>query len=103
MNPDDDQYISSEDSDFAPDEAPDGASEASESQDDAGHAPSHDNRPRPGVEQGDDAGYDNSGDEAIIEKGHRRIKRAKQRQGDDTDGEDGEGGLIKTRRQRAAE
>lgn len=49
---------------------------------------------------GDD--YDNSGDEAIIERGRKRQKRAKAK-GETVDDEGGEGGLIKTRRQRAAE
>lgn len=95
----DEQYASSEDSDFAPDAAPDQASNHSGSED-------GDDRPkRPANDQeADEAGYDNSGDEAIIKRGEKRRKRSKGKvgaHGDEDEG--GEGGLIKTRRQRAAE
>ncbi|KAJ4200777.1 swr complex subunit [Fusarium falciforme] len=94
----DEQYASSEDSDFAPDAAPDQASDHSGSED-------GDDRPkRPANSQeADDAGYDNSGDEAIIKRGEKRRKRTKGKGAHGDEDEGGEGGLIKTRRQRAAE
>lgn len=95
----DDQYASSEDSDFAPDVVP---AAASDSEDEADE-PASKRHPAKGNEDGaDDAGYHNSGDEAIIEKGRKRRRRA-QDKGVDEYEEGGEGGLVKTRRQRAAE
>ncbi|KAM0436834.1 hypothetical protein ACHAPT_002547 [Fusarium lateritium] len=94
----DEQYASSEDSDFAPDAAPDPASDHSGSED------GNDRPKRPANDkEAEEAGYDNSGDEAIIKRGEKRRKRAqgKGTRGDEDEG--GEGGLIKTRRQRAAE
>ncbi|PHH76986.1 hypothetical protein CDD82_3731 [Ophiocordyceps australis] len=94
---DHDQYISSEDSDFAPDDTHEQASTQSDSDKEA---------PEPSNKQrlkGDNQGYDNSGDETIIKKGHKRRKRAQQK-GETSDGQDGSpSGLIKTRRQRAHE
>lgn len=106
---DDEQYASSEDSDFAPDAAPAQDSDQSDSEPDGadGDRPS---KRRRTAEKGDggedkDAGYDNSGDEAIIKKGEKKKKKRKDKSTQDGDEEDegGEGGLIKTRRQRAAE
>ena len=91
-------YASSEDSDFAPDTAVDQASEHSESED--GDEPTIKKQGKPNSNEED--GYDNSGDEAIIEKGKKRRKRAKAK-GEDVEDEGGEGGLVKTRRQRALE
>ncbi|KAK2591843.1 swr complex subunit [Conoideocrella luteorostrata] len=99
----DEQYASSEDSDFAPEAAPE--AEASD-ESDAEETPidGQPNRRRPdGGAQAQDEGYENSGDEAIIAKGNRKRKRALQKGqlADEDDG--GEGGLVKTRAQRAAE
>ncbi|KAJ4230023.1 swr complex subunit [Fusarium solani] len=92
------QYASSEDSDFAPDAAPDQASDHSGSED------GDDRLKRPANRQeADEAGYDNSGDEAIIKRGEKRRKRTKGKGANGDEDEGGEGGLIKTRRQRAAE
>ncbi|KAI8721081.1 SWR1-complex protein 5 [Fusarium sp. LHS14.1] len=103
MSPDpildeDEQYASSEDSDFAPHAAPDQASDHSGSED-------GDDKPkRPANNQeADEAGYDNSGDEAIIKRGEKRRKRNRGKGAHGDEDEGGEGGLIKTRRQRAAE
>ncbi|KAH8737856.1 bucentaur or craniofacial development-domain-containing protein [Ilyonectria robusta] len=93
------QYASSEDSDFAPDAAADQASDHSGSEDD-GDKPTKKRKPVDDVDAAD-AGYDNSGDEAIIKKGEKRRKKRSKRVDEDDEG--GEGGLIKTRRQRAAE
>jgi hypothetical protein len=106
---DEEPYASSEDSDFAPDTENGPAAEDSDqsaSESEAGvttkqqsakrNAPSGQGTPA------EDAGYDNSGDEAIIKKGERKRRKGKSK--DDIEDEDGgEGGLIKTRRQRAAE
>ncbi|KAH0499121.1 hypothetical protein TgHK011_006337 [Trichoderma gracile] len=99
----DEEYQSSEDSDFAPDDAPDAASASSDSEDEPDEAAAAKRR-RPVSEAKADGGddYNNSGDEAIIERGRKRQKRAKAK-GEAVDDEGGEGGLIKTRRQRAAE
>ncbi|KAK0621188.1 bucentaur or craniofacial development-domain-containing protein [Bombardia bombarda] len=119
----DDDYASSEDSDFAPDDVVD---EASASEEEGGDddtdkksvaaAPAG-KRKRPVTEAGtggggddadDDVGFVNSGDEAIIEKGKKRRKKTKTKDGakadnGDDEGEGGEGGLIKTRSMRAVE
>ncbi|PTB64411.1 BCNT-domain-containing protein [Trichoderma citrinoviride] len=98
----DEEYQSSQDSDFAPDDAPDAASGSSDSEDEPDEAARKRRRPvnEAKTDGGDD--YENSGDEAIIEKGRKRQKRARAK-GEAVDDEGGEGGLIKTRRQRAAE
>lgn len=101
-----DDYASSADSDFAPDAAPEPASDASDSEDNADDGAATGKRKLPKADSNaDEAGYENSGDEAIIEKGKKRQKRAKTKAGKvaDDDDEGGEGGLVKTRRQRAAE
>lgn len=95
------QYDSSADSDFAPDAAKDQPSDQSDS-DDAPEQPSKKRKPAQAGTTVVDDGYDNSGDETIIKKGEKRRKRARAK-GIEDDDEDGEGGLIKTRRQRAAE
>lgn len=100
----DEDYVSEEDSDFALD---DGAAEDSAVSDDDDAAdsekPSAEKRKQQGEDGAEEAGFENSGDEAIIEKGKKRQKKAK-RKGDEADeDEGGEGGLIKTRRMRAAE
>lgn len=115
---DDEEYASSEDSDFAPDDAPEqeveGAGDDDSSADDADaddHQPNKaataDALSRKRKHAGDekdaeDAGFENSGDEAIIEKGRKRRKKGKASQRDNDD-EGGEGGLIKTRSMRAVE
>lgn len=106
MVDDDDQYASSEDSDFAPDTADVAASDASESEgepDQAAAATTKKQRPvkSKAADAEGDEGYDNSGDEAIIQRGRKRRKRAQGKGVEDDEG--GEGGLVKTRRQRAAE
>ncbi|CAK7273792.1 swr complex subunit [Sporothrix epigloea] len=104
---DDDHYASSEDSDFAPEDAPNAASVAdSDSEDDAVAktvAPNSQQTGRAAAagkdEEAEDAGFENSGDEAVIGKGKKR-----QRKHGDSDGEDGgRGGFVKTRHQRANE
>ncbi|TAQ86089.1 hypothetical protein B7494_g5584 [Chlorociboria aeruginascens] len=109
--PSDEEYASSEDPDFAPEALPLQASgsEASESESEAEPAPSvkkpkstkrKRNKERPDQEA-EDVGFENSGDEAIIEKGLKR-KRKKRKNADEED-EGGEGGLVKTRSMRALE
>ncbi|KAB5558054.1 bucentaur or craniofacial development-domain-containing protein [Coniochaeta sp. 2T2.1] len=122
LDVEEDDYASSEDSDFAPEAA---AAEEEEvesnlSEDEAADeaaadtqtpatataaAPSTTTKRKRkqagGQEEAEDAGFENSGDEAIIGRGKKRLKRGRQNALEDEEG--GEGGLIKTRSQRAAE
>ncbi|KAK4106811.1 BCNT-domain-containing protein [Parathielavia hyrcaniae] len=101
----DEDYRSEEDSDFAPEDAP--AEESSVSDDDepadAEKSTQAKRKQRDAEDGAADAGFENSGDEAIIEKGKKRQKRVKRDNGEAEEDEGGEGGLIKTRRMRAAE
>ncbi|KAG4030273.1 hypothetical protein MFRU_012g00190 [Monilinia fructicola] len=107
----DEEYASSEDEDFAPDAAPT-QEESSESEpEDADSTAVVDQpkrkatkRKRGDEEEAEDAGFENSGDEAIIEKGLKRRKKKSKKGGkDEEDDEGAEGGLIKTRSMRAQE
>ncbi|GJC86452.1 SWR1-complex protein 5 [Colletotrichum liriopes] len=108
---DEEEYESSQDSDFAPDDAvaADGASEASDSEadgEDAATKPKTSKRKRDADgNEAEDAGFENSGDEALIKKAKKK-KRKKVKDADavpDEDDEGGEGGLVKTRSMRAAQ
>lgn len=97
-------YVSEEDSDFAPDDAP--AEESSVSDDEPAETEkqTQPKRRREGAnDAAEDAGFENSGDEAVIEKGKKRRKKAKRKDEGADEDEGGEGGLIKTRRMRAVE
>lgn len=111
----DEDYASSEDSDFAPDDAPeeegDGESSDDDNDDDengpakqraTGAAPSRKRKQAGDGKDAEDAGFENSGDEVIIEKGKKRRMKGRQAQ-QDKDDEGGEGGVIKTRSMRAVE
>ncbi|KAK4202709.1 bucentaur or craniofacial development-domain-containing protein [Triangularia verruculosa] len=105
LNPLEEEYVSEEDSDFAPedDNAP-AAEESSASGDEDENATAKPTakRKRPaGDDAAEDAGFENSGDEAIISKGLKKKKRKQTKE--DAEDEGGEGGLIKTRAQRAVE
>jgi hypothetical protein len=106
---DDEEYgSSSEDSDFAPDAVPaEGSDESSDEESESAVGttvkkgkPRPTKRKRGQDDEAEDAGFENSGDEAIIEKGLKK-QRKKNREVDDDEG--GEGGLIKTRSMRALE
>ncbi|KAK2605320.1 hypothetical protein N8I77_008166 [Diaporthe amygdali] len=105
---DDEDYASSEDSDFAPDEAPGHGDASSDDEDEASGDAAKSaavKRKRP-TQAGDgddaeDAGFENSGDEAIIGRGKKKQKKGRQAQRDEDEG--GQGGLIKTRSMRAVE
>ncbi|KHN99498.1 SWR1-complex protein 5 [Metarhizium album ARSEF 1941] len=102
LDEEDEQYASSEDSDFAPDEAPEPASDQSDTEEDGKAGEKKRKQPEAdGQAVGD--GYDNSGDEAVISKGNKRRKRAGEKGRPVDEDEGGEGGLVKTRAQRAAE
>jgi len=113
--PDESDYASSEDSDFAPDAAPVDDAGGAESSDDeqdvveeAVKKPAKRKRGQANQEDAEDAGFENSGDEAIIERGlKRQRKKGKGKKSDEVeveaDDEGGEGGLVKTRSMRAAE
>ena len=104
--PEDEDYASEEDSDFAPDGAPAQASdeESDAESDDGVEVNKPAKRKRGQDEEAEDAGFENSGDETVIEKGLKKQRR-KGKKGKDTeeDDEGGEGGLIKTRSMRAQE
>ncbi|KAL1902592.1 swr complex subunit [Sporothrix stenoceras] len=103
----DENYASSEDSDFAPENAPDNASAADSDDegDEAGAAETGETttteqrtvKPSKADAEAEDAGFENSGDEAIIGKGKKKRRR------DSEDGDGGAGGFVKTRNQRANE
>lgn len=109
--PDDEDYASSEDSDFAPDtivaQASEDSASASEADEPSEQKPrtKSTKRKRGTDEEAEDAGFENSGDEAIIEKGlKKQKKKGKKGKGvQDFDDEGGEGGLVKTRSMRAQE
>ncbi|KAI9829961.1 MAG: hypothetical protein M1819_005933 [Sarea resinae] len=98
------EYHSSEDEDFNPELA---AAHVSDSSDDEDTAPSGKSskpkkrKPTTAAED-EEIDFENSGDEATIRKG-RRKKRKNGNKADEDDEEGGEGGLIKTRAQRAVE
>jgi len=110
--PSDEEYASEEDSDFAPDAAPtredvdssDSESEAEEPSVKAKQKSKPVKRKRTGDgEEAEDAGFENSGDEAIIERGLQRQKKKGKKEGAEDDDDGGEGSLVKTRSMRAQE
>ncbi|KAK1756166.1 swr complex subunit [Echria macrotheca] len=106
LDDNEDQYASEEDSDFAPDDGPANESAASDDEEVEGDKPTSGKRKRAATDaEAEDAGFENSGDEAIIEKAKKRRKKAKTKDtAAEVDGEDGdEGHVIKTRSMRAVE
>ncbi|KAI5859402.1 BCNT-domain-containing protein [Durotheca rogersii] len=111
LEPDvDDEYASNDDSDFAPDVAPtDTVSEAEDSDDepvDLIVPPTASPTRKRTTDEDVDENFENSGDEAIIQKGRKRQKGDKQRGGnaDNTGKDDGRDiDLVRTRSMRAAE
>ncbi|RDW84709.1 SWR1-complex protein 5 [Coleophoma cylindrospora] len=110
--PDDDEYASSEDSDFAPEAGLAEASQDSGSESEADDGPSTTTVKKTAVKtkrrhspdkEADDAGFENSGDEAIIERGLKKQKKRGRKGKEELDDEGGEGGLVKTRSMRAQE
>ncbi|TDZ68309.1 SWR1-complex protein 5 [Colletotrichum trifolii] len=107
---DDEEYESSLDSDFAPDDdaaaaGADSEAEDSDSEAEAQAEAASSKRKRDATaEEADDAGFENSGDEALIKKAKKKRKKTKGGDGEAAaDDEGGEGGLVKTRSMRAAE
>ena len=107
----DSEYSSAEDSDFAPeavqqlasDDSSDSESESETANNDTTKKkkPAKRKRAKGAVtEDAEDVGYENSGDEAIIETGLRR-QRKKGKKGREDDEDGGEGGFVKTRRMAA--
>ncbi|KAK7736924.1 swr complex subunit [Diaporthe eres] len=92
---------------FAPDEAPEPGDASSDDEDETADAaePAPVKRKRQpqagGGDDAEDAGFENSGDEAIIGRGKKKQKKGRQALRDEDEG--GEGGLIKTRSMRAVE
>jgi hypothetical protein len=105
---DDSDYASEEDSDFAPEVAAPVASDessASESEAESGSEKliKHKKRKRAARhnEDAEDVGFENSGDEEIVERGLKRQQK-KGRKGREDEDEGGEGGFVKTRRMAAS-
>ncbi|KAL5354530.1 swr complex subunit [Pseudogymnoascus australis] len=115
----DENYASSEDEDFVPDDAPAAVASASESESEAegegeGEEPAVAKKGKPGAvkrkrgkqpvagEDAEDIGFENSGDEAIIGKGLKKQRRRRRRGEEEEEDEGGEGGFVKTRRMAAA-
>lgn len=100
-------YVSEEDTDFAPDDAPAEDSDLSASDDDDAAAPEPSESGKRKRDRSDghveDAGFENSGDEAIIEKGKKRQKKPRRKDGGAAEEDTGDGGVVKTRRMRAEE
>ena len=115
--PDDhEDYASSEDSDFAPDggggDDDDGMLSDSDSESSSQVIPQKRRYPNPSANQHDRAGFDNSGDEAIISKGRKKRKMGNKegsnanqggRDGGDAGCQKDNGPLIKTRSMKAIE
>lgn len=109
--PFDEDYASSEDPDFAPEGvAKNDSSDSSDSEAETtkptaekkqkGSKPIK--RKRDAAEEdGGDVGFENSGDEGLIREGKKALKRRRKKGEESDDG--GEGGLVKTRSQRALE
>ncbi|KAK0711039.1 bucentaur or craniofacial development-domain-containing protein [Lasiosphaeris hirsuta] len=105
LDPDiEDDYASEEDSDFAPEDAPDNELPLSDEDEVDGDKPLTPGKRKSSTvdNEAEDAGFENSGDEAIIEKGKKKRKKSKLKDAAEDD-EGGEGGLIKTRSMRAVE
>ncbi|OAA78140.1 SWR1-complex protein 5 [Akanthomyces lecanii RCEF 1005] len=100
LTDEDEQYDSANDSDFAPDGEPNivSSDEGEEGEEGRKRKKSRKDTTDKSAIADDDVVYENSGDEAIITKGRKKLKKLK-----NADDEGGEGGLIKTRAQRAAE
>ncbi|KAL5604502.1 hypothetical protein BROUX41_002458 [Berkeleyomyces rouxiae] len=104
---DENSYNSADDSDFAPGEADDNISESGGSDYEGEAKATVIKQAKPSKRKGSSDGdvdsngveFENSGDEAIISK----AKKKKRRERANAEDEGGEGGLIKTRRQRATE
>lgn len=117
------EYESSQDSDFNPEtdnaanrasgqNSTDSDSDSDSDSSDDRDSTARNKRKRPSeVDQTEDAGFENSGDEAIISKAQTKKKKKHKSSTQDDDGvqlgedddEDGEGGFVKTRRMRAQE
>ncbi|KAI1826149.1 BCNT-domain-containing protein [Xylaria intraflava] len=102
----DDDYASADDSDFAPGgvQADEESGLESESEPESNDQPTGATPKRKQTDVDINAeDFENSGDETIIQKGRKRQKKASRAHDDTERDEGGEGGLIKTRRQRAQE
>jgi len=109
--PEDEDYASSADSDFAPEaviraESSESSDEEPETNDTGNKKPKKakskpTKRKRSDEDEDGDVGFENSGDEGLIREGKKALKRRRKKGEDSDDG--GEGGLVKTRSQRAQE
>ncbi|TLD05379.1 uncharacterized protein PgNI_09848 [Pyricularia grisea] len=101
------EYASSEDSDFAPEDTAARESSPDDSDDedvppDVAPATAPKRKRNANDDEPQDVGFENSGDEAIIEKAKTKRQKKVRKANQDGD-EGGDGGLIKTRSQRAQE
>jgi len=99
----DEAYNSASDDDFTPDKIPvddDAASSSSDEEDQVSNLAATKPKKPKILKKVTDGGldFDNSGDEATIQKGRRKKRKAE----DDLE-DGGDGGLVKTRAQRRAE
>ncbi|KAL2074955.1 hypothetical protein VTL71DRAFT_8735 [Oculimacula yallundae] len=107
--PDDEEYASDEDSDFAPDAAPAPDAESSDEESEADEPATITKQPQPKKrkrgddEEAEDVGFENSGDEAIMKEGSKSKRKKGKKNKDEIEDEGGEGGLVKTRSMRAQE
>ncbi|KAH7361002.1 bucentaur or craniofacial development-domain-containing protein [Rhexocercosporidium sp. MPI-PUGE-AT-0058] len=107
--PDDEDYASEEDSDFAPDAAPAADAESSDEESEAEEPAAAAKQPQPkkrkrgGDEEAEDVGFENSGDEAIMKEGSKSKRKKGKKSKEEAEDEGGEGGLVKTRSMRAQE
>merc|ERR1711939_1007457 len=107
--PDDEEYASEEDSDFAPDAAPAPDAESSDEESEAEEPAAIANKTQPKKrkrgddEETEDLGFENSGDEAIMKEGSKARRKKGKKNKEELEDEGGEGGLVKTRSMRAQE
>jgi len=103
--PEDEDYASSADSDFAPEAViRDESSASSDEEPDNVNKKPKKSISNPAKRKHDDEGeegFENSGDEGLIREGKKALKRRRKKGEESDDG--GEGGLVKTRSQRAQE
>lgn len=106
---DEEEYLSDEDSDFAPDAVaaqPDSDSEPEPEDETSSSKPLKKRKRTTEDAEAEDLGFENSGDEAIIGDGlkkEKRRKKGKKGKGNEDEEEGGEGGFVKTRSMRAVE
>ncbi|GAW12773.1 hypothetical protein ANO14919_021440 [Xylariales sp. No.14919] len=102
---DEDDYASEDDPDFAPNAGTAEGASGSDSEPEPDGDRQTDAIPKRKRTDADaiEGDFENSGDETIIQKERKRQRKAKRTNGSAGENEGGEGGFVKTRRQRAQE